>query len=38
MNIYNNQKFTFKLTIQFSFMLIKVNDMGFNYKNIIAII
>ena len=32
MNIYNNQKFTFKLTIQFSFMLIKVNDMGFDDK------
>ncbi len=32
MNIYNNQNFTFKLIIQFSFMLIKVNYEGFNHK------
>ena len=29
MNIYNNRKFTFKLTIEFSFLLINVDDSNF---------
>ena len=34
LNIYKNQKFTFKLTIEFSFLRIKVDDEGFKTKYI----
>jgi hypothetical protein len=34
MNIYKQQKFTFKLTIEFSFLRIKVDDEGFKTKYI----
>ena len=34
LNIYKNQKFTFKLTIEFSFLRIKVDDEGFKTKDI----
>ena len=33
LNIYRQQKFTFKLTIEFSFLRIKVDDETFNSKN-----
>ena len=34
MNIHKQQKFTFKLTIEFSFLRIKVDDEGFKTKYI----
>jgi len=34
LNIYRQQKFTFKLTIEFSFLRIKVDDEGFKTKYI----
>jgi predicted RNA-binding protein Jag len=34
LNIYRQQKFTFKLTIEFSFLRIKVDDEGFKTKDI----
>jgi hypothetical protein len=33
MNIYKQQKFTFKLTIEFSFFLVSVDDENFDTKN-----
>ena len=30
MNIYKQQKFTFKLTIEFSFLLVSVDDENFD--------
>ena len=34
MNIYKQQKFTFKLTIEFSFLLIRIDNEGFDARRI----